>query len=302
MLSVKDTTQIHLRSIYTEGKPYDSGRDLRELALSFEKSFSPFFESVKCLSARHLEQVVPGLRVRNYEAELQAREYRYPGIRYNPVWARVGFLGWKPAAILHSLESDDVPEDQLLVYRDVDIARYPEYLANRSQFVNWISRVSRNKDLIIFSDYSRAYSRDIRPDLLSEAPRPRRMESVFPLPVWAGLVIVRNNEMGREIIRSWSHSCTFENLVPFFDGPIPAEFIWHSGEQSMLSLLDLQLQSRPSTERSRVKKVYLFESRTVPPQLTHPRLFLSITKRILGALIHRFARVVCVKNSEQNDG
>ena len=286
--------QVHLRTIYTEGAPHDGGKNLKKLAESFEHSFAPFYASVGSLSPRDLKKYRPDLTVTNYEPELKRLSSSYPDLRYNPAWARVGYLGWKPAAILHWLESGEIPFGHLLVYRDVDIRRYPEYLENRREFVKWVFKKSENRDLVLFSDYSRPYSRDIRPDLLGKAPKVMFSEVLFPRPIWAGLIAVRNTSTAREFIREWSRRCTPESLTPFFHGPVPSDFIWHSGEQSILNLLSLESGASSMSWRKRVRKIYLFESRKAPRRNQATKFFLAHTIRAARNLWGRLTRLLKV--------
>lgn len=249
---------LHARVIFTQGPPFDGGRNYSHLAAKMLELFGREFDSVVSFTPTDVGKYFPDHPVWNLEASVLEQSKKFPGVRFNSAWARVGYMSWKPLAILHWLDSPSVKASDLVYFHDVDYERYPVYLEGVADQRGWILSKIRKNDLLVFSDYSRDYSVDIRPDLLSQVQVPWS-KRLNPLPLWGGALVVRKSPRARAIIQSWADACTVARLQPSHAGPAPKDFVRHSADQSVLNLLFLQRKV------SCAKKVYLREFRRLPP-------------------------------------
>ena len=276
---------MHLVSIYSEGYPHDAGKDMSIPSSRFAVDVRPHFQSVQLFTPRELSRHYPERHHmwKDYRIQVEGLTSAFPDYSFNPVWAAVGFLAWKVLAIQHALKNPDIREGELILYQDMDYIRYPSLTSELSRKVRWLENQVVGRSALFFSDYARPFESDIRPDLLVGLPKSLK-QRLFPMPLWAGGMVLRKSEKVNDFLEIWANSLTWSNLNPFCELPKPTNFIWHSGEQSVLNLIYLQKHSLFQDGREVAIK-YLWQSRDF-----NPKVRLGLAARVCLYLLSRQIR------------
>lgn len=258
---------VHLVSISTEGYPHDSGKNMSVMARNFFADTNPHFQSVDIATPRELSRCYSDQSHlwEDFRSRVTLLSSDYPGARFNPVWAAVGFLGWKVLAIQHVLTSSKVAYGETLLYQDMDYVRYPSLNTNLAAKIKWLEAKMGARQAMFFSDYIRPFRNDIRPDLLFDVPGSLR-DAILPMPLWAGALLLRKTPIVEDFLAKWLGLMTWKNLQPFTSATKPRNFIWHSGEQSILNLMYLK-KSAIFEERQNYSVRYLWQSRDFKPDI-----------------------------------
>lgn len=189
-------------------------------------------------------------------------------------------MKWKPHLIIQLLESESIRENDILVYHDSDVSRYPEYFNHAALWRSWFRRTMRNLDVLCFNDNNAGLYSDTKPELL-EAFFGDSSDRGYH-HIWAGAIGIRKNNEGRKFAKHWDELCTLQNLAPFTAYPERKNFHKHSHEQAVLGCI---WHSRHSEiEKVRRRSVYLHKARKIPPpsgwMLMKKRAKRSLRKKI----------------------
>jgi len=260
---------VHLRTISTKGAPLDSGEDLYGTANKFLKRARPYFDSVGQMTFNEARKTftVFQAQISDLRAKERSSFESSAQVRWNQSWAAVGHLVWKPLAIRYWLEDERVPPGDILFYHDCNFRKYPEYLVGLRRQRHYLREKLNGKDFAVFTDYERPLSEGIRGEILNEYldssdhHNPR---------VWAGAVAIRKTAAGHNFVDEWISLCSPENLSPISQLPQQRNFIWHTGEQAMLTL---EWYRRRASDPDAGVRLYLGEGRMIPPRNETTRRF-----------------------------
>lgn len=273
---------VHLVLFATEGPPFDRGIPLLNGAQVLKSKAEPHFTTVtlftpRILSRRNadwvktLEDIGPAIRSDSMYS---------PDMPWNEDWARIGNLLWKPR-LLSELSRDHL-EGDIVMYHDVNLEKYPEYLRNVDRWSSFVTKALRGRHVLLFRDRKTPLSFDVKPELteaLLPNCRPDELSNV-----WAGALAFRCSQEARSFLDEWKRLCEIKDyLSPTTRARRDNHFYWHTGEQAILATY-FHLSRR--VHRDRVAKVvYLRESREIPPR--NPISFLAF---LLGKFRYRFVK------------
>lgn len=255
---------VHLVLFHTEGEPHDHGKDLRAGAQQLADAAVGHFSSVRVFTPRQL--LSRGERWQDILRDVSPLITSHPlfseDLRWNPQWARIGLLRWKPELISSVLDGSDVTPGDIVFYHDADVERYPDYLYGIPRWASWLSRKMRQLDLLTFDDNQAPLLSDSKPELVE---RLVGMDAAHHLShVWAGAVAVKKTDAGRSAIAQWAALCAdANNLLPVTRAKRDSQLAQHSADQAVLSCL----WHSPDLLGSEIRRerVFLHRSRRIPP-------------------------------------
>ena len=230
--------KISLVSFYTEGAPFDSGNDLSAVADSIRKQCHDLFDYKIILSPAILERQDKWWKkvVHNQDyIDSHLRSQQRPS-SINLPWININSLLWKPA-ILSSLlaENSDIEEGSTIVYHDINAYRYPLYGANFSGMSAFFSNNMNNCSIAIVTDEVFPLFFDCKQEVLRKYLRSHAHTLCHR---WAGCIAMKKNKHSREFCRDWYNLTVMdENRSQITKHDNYPGFIWHSQEQSTLSVL-----------------------------------------------------------------
>lgn len=110
---------IVLVLFYTQGVPYDKGRNLTCECSRMINQYSSEFDKIVCYNPSTLREMGYG----EYVSESDSTGV----VSKNPNFNNIGFAAWKPLIIKLQLDKMTNPDD-IVVYHDVNCSKYPIYL------------------------------------------------------------------------------------------------------------------------------------------------------------------------------
>ncbi len=163
------------------------------------------------------------------------KKFKEKKINYNRNWTKIGFYRWKPFIILFSLKK--LRKNKILIFHDINFEKYPNYLDNFKLNKNFFLKMIDNKSVVIFRDTYQPIVSQCKGFLID-----KYLPKNFNLNLngfWGGLIIVRNNKVGRRFIYQWCKLSTFQNLSPLPDvekTKINKKFIINTADQATLTI------------------------------------------------------------------
>ncbi len=230
-------SKVHLVSFYTEGDPKDFGDNLRELAKVFKKKADPYFDSVSIFCPRTLclEDAVFLNLVANYEKYVTKQRKSYRNVVINPIWARIGFMMWKPRLIAKIY--DKVSNDDIVVFHDVNYIKYPQYLDGIENWKPSLIKLHHASNILLFRDCFKPLAIDCKRYLIKKYLGKYKYPDFLP-GFWAGMVSFKKSNQSDIFLKKWIELTEyFDNVSPYPDLPkISTQFQWHSPEQATLAI------------------------------------------------------------------
>lgn len=234
-------TKVHLISfcnIFDDSSPKLSS-ELMESKNKFLEIGSALFNSVRIWSAADFKMEFPesANTVENYY-EKYAKDCEKISLNINKDWLRAGCFMWKPQLVKFSLETI-CEEGDILIYQDINLKRYPKYKHNLLLGRSFYSNNLRKHSILLFKDNLKPLSFDCKKWLLNRYLANFFDYGLYLQGLWAGLICIRNDVIGREFISGWAKLSTLENCGPLPDVLINERhpnFVWHSQEQSTLAV------------------------------------------------------------------
>lgn len=179
--------------------------------------------------------------------------------RWNPVWASLNFLLWKPALISHLMNTHSLISDgDILFYHDVDYSKYSEYTYGIPLWHKWIEKMLKADDILLFDDNHTSLKCGIKRDVIDKYLDVTYLEKTH---IWAGALAFRKSAQSLGFIDKWlSLTTELDNRsqvsLSFYPG-----FIWHTQEQATLAVAYYLLRSS-----YQIKTCFLYNSREIPPR------------------------------------
>jgi hypothetical protein len=194
---------------------------------------------------------------------------------WNENWAALNFLQWKPALIYEELmNSKNINFGDILFYHDVNVTKYPEYLKNIEKWPKFLLSNMRNKSILLFNDNNMLLRVDCKKELIDKY---KCEEFENEAHTWAGAIAIRKDENGIKFINEWVKMVNdLDNVSPITNYGDREGFYWHSQEQACLSILFFL-----NSEKSFVKKIFLYNQRAIPP------IFFDKIKYLINACYKR---------------
>ena len=222
-------TKITLVLFYSQGYPYDKGLDLEEsknLTLKYAKDN---INNISCYNISKLKEM-------NFFKYI--KEYDNSGVvSANPCAELTGFYAWKPLIIL--LELEKMNYNDILVYRDVNCIKYPQY-QNYNNFKNNIINLLKkcNFDFLITRENDEyTIEQFCKTNVIRELGEDNIFTYNFPLLI-ANLIIIKKTDISLILLKEWLEACENEKWIDGnIYGNMSNKFNWHTPEQSILSII-----------------------------------------------------------------
>ena len=230
--------KVILVSFFTEGYPHDYGLDLKKEKIKFEKIGNLYFDKVLIYSPRDLLR-----KNKLWEKLLYNQDYLNKHIKFskenpnsiNINWAKLNGLLWKPALLKMVLEDKTIKENDIIVYSDINVSRYQNYLKNLEILPKLVKRKLKKKSIMLCQDSFRRLASDHKEELLYKY---LGIQGNFHRGFWAGCIGFKKDNIARTFSKIWYElSLIEENRSQITRYINKKYFRWHSQEQATLSVL-----------------------------------------------------------------
>jgi hypothetical protein len=158
----------------------------------------------------------------------------------------MGFHAWKPYVILKALAAQ--PDGSVVVYRDVNVTKYPEYLIGLARLRETCEHVLRRcgadwwvpweeaSGALTVRKYCKAHAIDT---MVRELGQARSADAFRDYPLLnASLLVVRKTPASIDALRLWMRFCQRRELLSPLPDPRPdPQFKWHTPEQGLLCIV-----------------------------------------------------------------
>ncbi len=230
--------KVILVSFFTEGYPHDYGLDLKKEKIKFETIGNRYFDKVLIYSPRDLLR-----KNKLWEKLLYNQDYLNKHIKFskenpnsiNKNWAKLNGLLWKPALLKMVLEDKTIKENDIVVYSDINVSRYQNYLKNLEILPKLVKRKLKKKSIMLCQDSFRRLASDHKEELLYKY---LGIQGNFHRGFWAGCIGFKKDNIARTFSKIWYElSLIEENRSQITKYINKKYFRWHSQEQATLSVL-----------------------------------------------------------------
>ena len=230
--------KVILVSFFTEGYPHDYGLDLKKEKIKFEIIGNRYFDKVLIYSPRDLLR-----KNKLWEELLYNQDYLNKHIKFskenpnsiNINWAKLNGLLWKPALLKMVLEDKTIKENDIIVYSDINVSRYQNYLKNLEILPQLVKRKLKKKSIMLCQDSFRRLASDHKEELLYKY---LGIQGNFHRGFWAGCIGFKKDNIARTFSKIWYElSLIEENRSQITRYINKKYFRWHSQEQATLSVL-----------------------------------------------------------------
>ena len=230
--------KVILVSFFTEGYPHDNGLDLKKEKIKFETIGNRYFDKVLIYSPRDLLR-----KNKLWEKLLYNQDYLNKHIKFskdnpnsiNINWAKLNGLLWKPALLKMVLEDKTIKENDIVVYSDINVSRYQNYLKNLEILPKLVKRKLQKKSIMLCQDSFRRLASDHKEELLYKY---LGIQGNFHRGFWAGCIGFKKDNIARTFSKIWYElSLIEENRSQITRYINKKYFRWHSQEQATLSVL-----------------------------------------------------------------
>ena len=227
----QDSDTINLVTFYSEGPPNDNGLDL---SINKDKILKQIehFDNI----ALYTPKILKDLGLDNY-----VKEYEKTGlVTRNKGMSKIGFCAWRPKIML--LELEKMNEGDILLYRDMNIKKYP-LLGNYGNIRNVILTIL---DIVKFDFFvSREHLFNIplqlknyaKTNVIRELGDDHPFTYNFPNLI-ADFIIVRKSNVSIQLLKEWENACLKEEWINGEQyGELHPSFRWSCPEQSILGVI-----------------------------------------------------------------
>lgn len=234
----RNSLKVILVSFFTEGYPHDYGLDLKKEKIKFETIGNRYFDKVLIYSPRDLLR-----KNKLWEELLYNQDYLNKHIKFskenpnsiNINWAKLNGLLWKPALLKMVLEDKTIKENDIVVYSDINVSRYQNYLKNLEILPKLVKRKLKKKSIMLCQDSFRRLASDHKEELLYKY---LGIQGNFHRGFWAGCIGFKKDNIARTFSKIWYElSLIEENRSQITRYMNKKYFRWHSQEQATLSVL-----------------------------------------------------------------
>ena len=234
----RNSLKVILVSFFTEGYPHDYGLDLKKEKIKFETIGNRYFDKVLIYSPRDLLR-----KNKLWEKLLYNQDYLNKHIKFskenpnsiNINWAKLNGLLWKPALLKMVLEDNTIKENDIVVYSDINVSRYQNYLKNLEILPKLVKRKLKKKSIMLCQDSFRRLASDHKEELLYKY---LGIQGNFHRGFWAGCIGFKKDNIARTFSKIWYElSLIEENRSQITRYINKKYFRWHSQEQATLSVL-----------------------------------------------------------------
>lgn len=227
-------TRYHLVLFATEGAPVDRGLDLTPAAQCLARVASRQFQTVKIYTPRELcdQDSTWGDTLRPLWDGAKGSVAMPNKL---PNWSEIGGNLWKPRLLLEICQQGHLGEDDIVVYHDSNVFKYPEYRLNVSDAgLEQIDRLASGYEILLFRDTYRPMLTDVKRDLLvRHVPQRRWLRS----HIWSGCLTFRASPAAQSLLASWYALSSFPGALDSSQVDPFRVYQWNSVDQATLSAL-----------------------------------------------------------------
>ena len=269
--------KIRLISFYTEGIPFDKGKNYQKRVKFFLRRTINFFDSVNIFSPRILIKKDKKWKkiFKNQEPEMLKLSKKNK-FRWNKKWSKLNFFEWKPNLIDFFFKKELKSQNEILVYHDFDTGKYPEYLSNLESLKKWTEEKMENYDILLINDSKKNLTTDCKKELLDKYLL-ENYENYHH--IWGGLIILRKTEISKQFIKEWKKlTSEFNNRSQFTKYQNYKDFVWHSCDQACLGIIYYLWKKKKPKKFKKIRCVNLYNSRNI--HLKKSRVIIYNLKKI----------------------
>jgi hypothetical protein len=233
-------SQFFLLTFYTEGAPHDAGEDLRKVEAEFRHLVIPHTDRYIAYCPRTIKSDGPIAEMvcADYRQWVEIHPLRHQLVNYNPVWARIGFVSWKPYIIRKLLWRDDVQFGDIILYHDVNIEKYAQYRDYVDEWRELSRQLLEHLGCDLFVPVGFPLQKDVKAYLIRKYLGDAHRRD---FGLWAGIMVLRKSPAIMSFVDEWMKMCQdLDNLSPLPNPDPYSGFFWNSGEQSVLAVLARQ--------------------------------------------------------------
>ena len=226
-------SNIELIFFYTMGNPYDNAKNFSDKVLKIKKKFEKldikitFYNSFIC---QNLDNKF------NKEIITTHPEYNY-GEHARGCFH--GFWRWKPYII--NLHLNNIKDNNILVYQDIDIDKYPDMFSDIDNYINNINYLlgKINSDIILQNLKAIHLKNKIfcKKNIFTEL----NVDNYFckeQIHLAANLIIIRKSILSNKFIKEWLDLCKIDRLIcPENKNEEIKDFRFNTWDQAILNVL-----------------------------------------------------------------
>lgn len=194
--------KITLVSFYTEGKPFDNGLDLRQQAMAFKSKAQEIYDNVILLTPSILalhdlawEEILYSQSLLNQHSTSSI------DFNFNPGWAALNCLLWKPAIMASLLQTEScIEENSILIYHDINLIKYPCYGNNIKSLGPYFEKKLRYKSIALVADTVFPLDHDCKQELLRKYLGSSGRTLCHR---WAGCMAFKKDNASRKFCKLW---------------------------------------------------------------------------------------------------
>jgi hypothetical protein len=235
-----DEIYVDYMSFYTKGLPYDSAYNMHEsykittqLTEKYTDSYVPIF--LDDLDNNEEREYITSNSITN-------EKFSFSNINVE----KIGYFKWKPYIILKNLKN--LKEGHILVYRDGNFAKYPQYLNNFERIKIEVARIMNNIKESIFFAYENIGTKGIfhQKKYVSDVIGNDKNEFFLNHDlINASLIICKKSDLSIKILEEWLKYCKNDNLVDYSNIDVNTErqdFRWHCNDQAVLNSIIIKMK------------------------------------------------------------
>ena len=226
---------IILLSFYTEGFPHDNGINLTDEKNRFISLTKNFYDKIILYNPRKLID-----EKKNWEKILYDKDFFNKHIKpskeykINLNWAATNGFLWKPALIKLVLNKSFILENDILIYHDFNIKKYPDHLERILQLPNHVRKKLINSSVITEIGLS-ALSHGVKKEVLDKY---LQISGDNHLIFSGRFIAFKKNQQSKDFCNEWLKLLSIEeNRSQITKYPYKKNFIWHTQDQAILSVL-----------------------------------------------------------------
>ncbi len=225
---IQDQNTINLVTFYSEGTPHDNG-----LNLSINKDI--IFQKIKHFN--NISVYTPKI-LKNLGLNKYVKEYKKTGlVSMNKGMSKIGFCAWRPKILL--LELEKMSEGEILIYRDMNIKKYPN-LGNYDNIRNMVLKVL---DIVKFDFFVSRENNFFKLKRLTKTNIIRELGDNHPFTynfpnLISNFLIIRKSKVSIELLKEWENACLKEEWINGEQyGELHSSFRYSCPEQSILGVI-----------------------------------------------------------------
>jgi len=223
-------------TFYTQGWTYDYAFDLSDSEKTLKHLSSKYIDSYKSVKLQDLNNID--------EKKYITLNCQKKITDANPNAEKIAYFKWKPYIILKYLKS--LPDNHLLIYRDCNIIKYPQYLHHFNTIKRQISQTMFNVPEGFFAEYEEQTLKSIAHQKKFVTDSLDIKHNEFFLNhnlINAATIICKKSDLAFQILSEWSKYCLNDNLINFeFMDNNFYDFRWHCSDQAVLNAVIIKMK------------------------------------------------------------